>query len=376
MRPPERPTDQGKRQATTGGSSPSGASAPGGGSAPRGGSALIGVVWLNLGGPATTADLPAFLRSMLSDPTVVSAPAPLRWGISRFAATFRAPRVAHHYRRIGGGSPLYAESARQLAALNRELGPGFTSAIAFRHSPPRADAALTELARSGCKRLVAFPAYPQRSRGTTDSALADLRRAAAPLGLEVASCPSFPADELFIDALAAGVRTCLKRGERTPHLLFSSHGLPESALRRGDPYRDEVELTAAALAARFPELSSSLAFQSRLGPVAWTRPYLTDELRRLAADGVTSVIVAPLAFACENFETLYELDIEVAALAASLGITSFLRAPAPGKHPAFITCAARSIRRSAAAAGWLPSPPSPAPRTHHGHSPDFSTRQA
>ena len=141
MRPPERPTDQGKRQATTGGSSPSGASAPGGTSAPRGGSALIGVVWLNLGGPATTADLPAFLRSMLSDPTVVSAPAPLRWGISRFAATFRAPRVAHHYRRIGGGSPLYAESARQLAALNRELGPGFTSAIAFRHSPPRADAA-------------------------------------------------------------------------------------------------------------------------------------------------------------------------------------------------------------------------------------------
>ncbi|MDP6519822.1 MAG: ferrochelatase [Planctomycetota bacterium] len=313
----------------------------------------IGVAWLNLGGPATPAALPGFLRSMLSDPSIVNAPAPVRWGISRWAAAFRAPRVANHYRLIGGASPLFSETARQLAVLEQELGPRFSVAAAFRHSPPRAEQALAQLASSGCERVVAFPAYPQHSRGTTDSALRDLRAAAQALGIELATCPSFPADSLFIDALAAGIETCLLRaaGER-PHLLFSSHGLPLSALRRGDPYGAQVERTAAALASRFPGLPSSLAFQSRLGPMRWMRPYLTEELARLADAGVSSVIVAPIAFVCENFETLYELDQEIAALAADLGISTFLRAPAPGTHPAFIACAANAVRRAAHDAGW------------------------
>lgn len=335
----------------------------------------IGVAWLNLGGPATTAVLPDFLRSLLSDPLVIGAPAPVRWGVSRWAARFRSPRVARQYDEIGGGSPLLLETERQLDALGVELGPDFTATTVFRHSPPRSFHALEALARDGVEHVVAFPAYPQRSHGTTDSALVDLRAAARPLGIETVSCPSFPDDEDFISSLAEGIRSRLEGAPARTHVILSSHGLPESALRHGDPYRNEVTRTAEALGARFPELPMTLAFQSRLGPVPWTRPYLTDEIKRLGRAGLRCLVVAPIAFACENFETLFELDLDAARVAARVGISDFRRAPAPGTHPAFIRCAATLIRDAAGRAGWLNGrTPSPTTTTGHAPPPEFSTR--
>ena len=134
---------------------------------------------------------------------------------------------------------------------------------------------------------------------------------------------------------------------------MSAHGLPARAARRGERYLEEVARTTRALARRLPAgVGCSLAFQSRLGPMKWTGPSLEDEVARLAADGVRSLVVAPISFACENLETLYELDIELAAHAARCGITAFARAPVPGCHPAFIREIALLVRREARAAGW------------------------
>jgi ferrochelatase len=135
--------------------------------------------------------------------------------------------------------------------------------------------------------------------------------------------------------------------------LITAHGLPQKAIERGDPYRDEVERTAVALAERLPAgVPSSLAFQSRLGPVEWTRPYLTDEIPRLAGEGVRSLVVAPISFVADCLETVHELVIETAELAAESGIESYRVAPAPGAHPAFIAELAGLVHRTAAQAGW------------------------
>ncbi len=86
--------------------------------------------------------------------------------------------------------------------------------------------------------------------------------------------------------------------------------------------------------------------------MAWTGPSLHSELSRLAGEGVRTLVVAPISFVCENLETAYELDIELAALARKDGITAFRRVPAPGCHPAFIAELARRVRRAAREAGW------------------------
>ena len=49
----------------------------------------------------------------------------------------------------------------------------------------------------------------------------------------------------------------------------------------------------------------------------------------------------PVSFVGEHIETLHELDIQYRELAEKLGVTRYLRVPAPGTHPAFIQCLAR-----------------------------------
>jgi len=314
------------------------------------GSRHIGVVLLNLGGPYGQEAVAPFLRSLLSDPDVMPLPWPLRPLLARRIARKRAPVVAEHYRRLGGGSPIEEQTRAQVAALQDALGPGFLVRFAFRHAPPRARQAVRELAAAGVRQLVALPAYPHWSGSTTGSALRDLERAAALHGIQVCPVRSYPEGRGYLEALAQLTRPLLSDGAR---VVLSAHGLPESFVRRGDPYVDEVRATARALADYLPAgTECTLAFQSRMGRGEWTRPYLVDEIRRLGKEGAGAVVVVPLSFACENLETLYELDVEVAGLARSSGIASYRRVPAPGNHDLFIDELATQVQRRVTAAGW------------------------
>jgi len=310
----------------------------------------LGVVLLNLGGPEGEAQIPDFLRRLLGDPDVIRLPGPVRKMLARFIARRRSPKVAGHYKQIGGRSPIGQQTRAQAEALRAALGEGWLVRYAFRHAAPFADQVAAGLAEAGARRVVALPAYPHWSGSTSGSALKDMRRAAAPHGLALTHTPSFPDGPGYVRALADNIAPLLTAG---CHLLVSAHGLPEAMVRRGDPYVDEVSKTFEALRVALPASTAmSLAFQSRLGPVQWTRPYLVDEVARLAAEGVRSLVVAPVSFVCENLETLYELDKEVAEIARSNGIVDYRRAPVPGVHPAFIDELAGLVRRAAAEAGF------------------------
>ena len=307
-------------------------------------------VILNLGGPEGGEHVSAYIRRMLSDRSVMPLPWPVRPLVARLIAGRRAGVVAEHYRAIGGRSPIGAQTRAQAEALRAALGGSIPVRYAFRHSTPRADSVVPGMAESGVRRIVAVPAYPQAAASTSGSALRDLDRAATRSGLEVRAVPSFPEAPGYIDALAELVFPLLTPGA---HLVFSAHGLPERAVRRGEMYVEEVERTVRALQRRLPGgTPSSLAFQSRVGPMKWIGPELKAEVARLAGEGVRSLVVAPISFVCENLETLYELDVELAAHAVACGITAFARAPAPGCHPAFIREIAFLVRRAARAAGW------------------------
>ncbi len=310
----------------------------------------LGVVLLNLGAPESEPAVPAYIRSLLSDPFVMPLPWPARPLAGRLIARRRAGEVKRHYRLVGGRSPLFAQTRGQVEALRAALGDGFTVRYAFRHSAPRVAEVLSAMADDGVRRAIAVPAYPQWTGSTTGSALADLDRAARRAGIEARSVGSFPDAPGFIEALSCLAFPLLSN---SAPVIFSAHGLPLRTIRRGDPYLDEVARTVTALARKLPvETRYSLAFQSRVGPMAWTGPSLRGELSRLGREGVRSLVVAPISFVCENLETAYELDVELAAFARVCGITDFRRAPTPGCHPAFIAEIARLVRCAARDAGW------------------------
>jgi ferrochelatase len=69
-----------------------------------------------------------------------------------------------------------------------------------------------------------------------------------------------------------------------------------------------------------------LCFQSRNGRLPWLQPYLEDEIKRLATEGVRRLVVVPVSFVSDHIETLYELDQLYVDLARRHGVTHYYRA--------------------------------------------------
>merc|ERR1712087_428147 len=81
----------------------------------------------------------------------------------------------------------------------------------------------------------------------------------------------------------------------------------------------------------------NLAYQSRVGPIEWLRPYTDDVLPELGAQGVKNLVVVPISFVSEHIETLEEIDMEYRELAEESGISNWRRCPALNNNANFIT---------------------------------------
>jgi ferrochelatase len=323
----------------------------------------IGVVLSNLGGPDEPAAIQPFLENLFSDPLILSIrPGFLRRFVARRIARKRAPKVARDYETIGGASPLprLTEVQREglVATLERRAPGRFAAAVAMRYWRPFTEEAVHALLQAGCDRFLHLPLYPQESRATTESSSRELRRVLA------RRAPQAPWREVRSYAVHPGYVAAVRRtvdeglarlrarGGSDPHVLFSAHGLPERFRRAGDPYVGQIEATKAAVCATLPE-PSTLSFQSRVGPVAWVRPYTDETIVALAASGVRSVLVVPLGFVSDHFETLFEIDRLYADLARANGVEHFLRAPSLNDRPDFLAVLADLAQAASREAGWL-----------------------
>ncbi|MDE0540225.1 MAG: ferrochelatase [Rhodospirillales bacterium] len=314
--------------------------------------AKTAVVLFNLGGPDGPAAIQPFLFNLFNDPAIIGLPGPFRWLLAKLLARRRAPVAREIYGHLGGGSPLPALTREQAAALEAELnasGPDeYRAFVAMRYWHPFAHETAAEVEAFGPDRVVLLPLYPQFSTTTTGSSIADWYSAAEKRGIaaETRAICCYPLADGWIAAQADLLKRKLaEAGDAGPRVLFSAHGLPKKVVDKGDPYQWQVEQTAEKLAGAVglgPE-DWRVCYQSRVGPLEWLAPSLDEELERAAADE-TGVAVLPIAFVSEHSETLVELDIEYAARARELKLPRYVRVPAVGTHPEFISALAHQVR--------------------------------
>jgi ferrochelatase len=312
------------------------------------------VVLMNLGGPDRREAVRPFLVNLFSDPAILRLPTLVRLPLAHIIA-WRRSRVAQEiYRKLGGGSPLLANTKAQAAALEAVLGPQHRCFVAMRYWDPTSDRTAREVADWAADEVVCLPLYPQFSTTTTASSLAAWRASATRLGIEcstrVVCC--YPADPGFVKAVAGLIRPALDAAggrEKPPRLLLTAHGLPKSIVRAGDPYPGQVETTAAAVAGALnrPGLDWVVCYQSRVGPLEWIGPATDDEIRRAGKDKVP-VVVAPISFVSEHSETLVELDLDYCDLAVASGVPAYHRVQTVGTEPGFIRSLAALVRRARA----------------------------
>jgi ferrochelatase len=308
------------------------------------------VVLMNLGGPDRPESVEPFLMNLFNDPAIVRLPQPLRFVVARLIAKLRAPKARDIYDKIGGGSPILALTEAQAKALEGALGEDETRVfVAMRYWQPMSFETALMVKDFAPDQILLLPLYPQYSTTTSASSLREWHRAAAAANLRVptqAICcyPTLPG---FISAQARLIEEAWTRvppGMRT-RLLFSAHGLPRKIVRAGDPYPLQVAWTAEAIVRELGrnDLDWAICYQSRVGPLEWIGPPVERELARAGQDGA-AVVVTPIAFVSEHSETLVELDMDYARVAAELKVPAYVRVPTVGTTASFIDGLADLVR--------------------------------
>lgn len=270
-----------------------------------------------MGGPDSLESVEPFLRDV-------------RGG--RPTAPELVEEIRERYRATGGKSPVL-DIMRSVAAKLEAARPGVTVAVGLRHWRPRIYEAWVEAVAQGPSRIVAICMAPQNSEMTVGKYLAILAEGRDRSGgaeIPVRAVRSWATHPKLIEALTGTVLAGLEAfpaGDRAAvPLLFTAHSLPERVLESGDPYPGEVRSTVRAVSERLRVLEGSYrhhrsAFQSQgRSAEPWLGPTVEETLKEMAADGHTTVLVAPVGFLSDHVEINYDIDIEFKAVAAGLGL--------------------------------------------------------
>ncbi|KAJ9183551.1 hypothetical protein P3X46_007391 [Hevea brasiliensis] len=320
----------------------------------------VGVLLLNLGGPETLHDVQPFLFNLFADPDIIRLPRLFRFlqrPLAQLISVLRAPKSKEGYAAIGGGSPLRKITDEQADAIKMALeakGMPVNVYVGMRYWYPFTEEAIHQIKRDRITRLVVLPLYPQFSISTTGSSLRVLQNIfsedAYLSRLPVSIIQSWYQREGYIKAMADLIRKELEQFTKPEEVMifFSAHGVPVSYVEdAGDPYKDQMEeciyLIMQELKARGFDNDHTLAYQSRVGPVKWLKPYTDEVLVELGQKGVKSLLAVPVSFVSEHIETLEEIDMEYKHLALESGIENWGRVPALGCTSTFITDLADAV---------------------------------
>lgn len=295
------------------------------------------ILLLNMGGPNNLSEVEVFLNNMFNDKRIIAAPKPIRAMIAKFITWKRKDEAKENYAHLGGKSPIIAHTQNLVSKLSASLSVNVE--MVMRYTPPYAHDVLKRLGEFD--EIYAIPLYPHFSSTTTLSSFDDLFKAHQELGLKakIKTIDRYYANRDYNNAIVTRIREALGVDDPADfELVFSAHGLPKKIIEKGDLYQKHIRANVyharrALLEAGLHFHKTHLAYQSRLGPLEWIRPYLEDKLRSL---GKRKVIIYPIAFTVDNSETEFELEVEYREKAEQMGFSDYRVAKAPNDHDYFV----------------------------------------
>jgi len=242
--------------------------------------------------------------------------------------------LVRRYEAIGGVSPLSRRTAEQVEGIQQQLElrfPGrYLCTLGNKHSEPRIENAIENLAGQGTRDLVGIVLAPHYSRGSIGEYVSRASERATDLGMSAAFVEHWHDHPVLVELLAERVIRALEslgtagtdaRENNGLLLLVTAHSLPVRVVADGDPYAGQLrrtgELVASASGLRRWDVSWQSAGRT---PEPWLGPDILDRLRALRGEKVSAVVVCPAGFTSDHLEILYDLDIEASRVAAETGV--------------------------------------------------------
>ena len=285
---------------------------------------LTGVLVMAYGTPASLDDVEAYYTH-------------IRRGLP--PSSDQLADLRRRYEAIGGVSPLLERTTGQVEALRRELGEGFVVELGQKHAAPYIEDGMRAL--QGVHVVIGLVLAPHYS----SLSVGDYAARAEAVG-RIRMVESWHLEEGLLALLAERVSDALGRfpADARVETLFTAHSLPARILETGDPYPDQLQETAAAVAARAGLGSWRTAWQSAgRTPEPWLGPDILDVVRGLTAEGFDGVVVCPTGFVSDHLEVLYDVDVEARAVAEETGLR-LERTTSLNDDPRFIETLAGVVR--------------------------------
>lgn len=298
-----------------------------------------------MGGPHDLDAVECYLYNIFMDPDIIDIPLPgfLRRKFIAWFAKKRAPESTEIYNKIGGKTPLTEITYKQAQLLENKLNSngnsGFKVYVAMRYWYPFVEEVWEKIIKEGYKKLIIVTLYPFYSTTTTGSLVSLINRLNADKTFadeDITIIDRYGDHPLFIQAMVNLIKENLK-DNRYKDVLLSAHSIPMKRIKKGDPYRDEVQQSVKLIKKELPrDINFHLCYQSKVGPIEWLSPQTDETVVKLAEQGVKDLLAYPLGFVADNSETIYEIGMLYKNLAEEKGITNFKRIDALNTNPIFI----------------------------------------
>ncbi|MDX1919881.1 MAG: ferrochelatase [Candidatus Caenarcaniphilales bacterium] len=298
------------------------------------------IILTNLGGPRSIDEVKEFLLDLLGDPNVIQLPfflKPFQKLLAQVIVSRRLPTSVKLYQEIGGKSPLV--EITQIQAMRLEKRLGLKIFIFMNCGKPSSTELMQELNACGTKfnHFIVLPLFPQYSTTTTKTSFEKITEFLSKTFPEAKThfVRSYPDHPKFVQAWTERIQRKIQHVQKPFKLIFSAHGIPESYVKKGDPYFEETKQSVEAIMSNFPGQDYVLAFQSRFGKGKWLEPSTIQVVEELG-QGSRAVIV-PISFVSDHVETIHEIGIEITHLAEERG-GKLYRVPGLNNSSLFIDC--------------------------------------
>lgn len=301
------------------------------------------LVLLNMGGPNNLDEVKLFLTNMFNDRNIITVKSDLlRRFIAFMITSSRTKAAQRNYAKLGGKSPLVGYTQQLVNKLQTHL-PELYVTFAMRYTPPFCDGVIEELKQRQIEDVILLPMYPHYSTTTTKSSLEDFKQHAQMLDYspKLHIIERFYEEESYNRLIVKKIKEVLACHDTSSlHIIFSAHSLPQKIVEKGDPYQKEIIAHAKMIEALLEKenlhfKASHIAYQSKLGPVKWLEPSLEETLTTLSDK---QALIVPLSFTIDNSETEFELSMEYAEVAHTLGFETYLVAKCPNDDDLFVEC--------------------------------------
>lgn len=314
----------------------------------------VAVVLFNLGGPDSLKSVKPFLFNLFYDKAIINLPNPFRWALAKLISSRREDTAKKIYQQIGNKSPILDETKKQSKLLEQTLNKldkntRYKVFISMRYWKPLSSEAIKEIKKNKYELILLLPLYPQFSTTTTGSSIEDFWMNYNNLNLNIpvkSICCYFDNNE-FINSHVDLIKKYIKKVNlKNTQIIFSAHSLPEKIIKKGDPYKWQVEKTVEKTVEKIVKelniknLDYIISYQSKVGPLKWIGPN-TEEVIIKGAKEKKGLVIVPIAFVSEHSETLVELDLEYKDIFLKNGGENFVRIPTLSENKTFIEALAK-----------------------------------